>query len=206
MSEEWIGACDAYKMVFPGQKIMGGPNAIIRRAESGAVRARASLLVKPGAGEGEKNFQLPKEFWGGWSMIPDWVHGDFSSKFQLRGRDEYWKAIGVTFEPISIEALARSAKNSAAESHLAAKVQNSAPRREKKHDWEGALIHVIAWANSPDGLPTGYGAQAKIERSMACWFQKVYKREPAPSELRKYAKRILNEIELLKPSAESAGK
>lgn len=144
MSEEWISACDAYGKVYPGQKITGGPNSVIRRAAAGAIKARASLLVKSGLrGDEERDSELPKEFWGGSSMIPDWKHGDFSSKFQLSGRGEDWQAIGVTFNRSDIDSMVRSASHSADVSQRLAEIQKSAPIRKKKHDWEGALIHVI---------------------------------------------------------------
>src|SRR3546814_8519978 len=36
-------------------------------------------------------------------------------------------------------------------------------------DWEGALIHVTAIANTPDGLPSERGAQARIEELIHDW-------------------------------------
>ena len=42
--------------------------------------------------------------------------------------------------------------------------------RPRKWDWEAALAHIIALANKPDGLPTGAGAQARIEELLAQWF------------------------------------
>ena len=201
MSEEWISASQAWAMVWPGKKIQGGPNAIIKRAASGIVEARASRLVKSGPGEGEdEDHSLPKEFWDGWSLIPNWEQGDFLAKFEMRGMMEEWQAFDVRFNPEQIQKMATAAATAIVSLPLAT-LNNTAAKRATKYDWEGALIAVVSVANSPDGLPTGYGAQAKIERMLARWFRKNQDMEPAPSELRVRAKRILTEVELSRRSA-----
>jgi hypothetical protein len=63
--------------------------------------------------------------------------------------------------------------------------------RPRKWDWEGALTEVIKVANTPDGLPDGYGAQASIERAIADWFASTAGSSPPESEIRKRASDIL---------------
>lgn len=41
--------------------------------------------------------------------------------------------------------------------------------RPQKWDWEGSLAFIISQAQLPDGLPTGPGAQARIEEMMSGW-------------------------------------
>ena len=67
--------------------------------------------------------------------------------------------------------------------------------RPPKWDWEGALAFVIAQAQQPDGLPTGPGAQARIEEMIAAWFDKETGDSPAPSQIRQRAAKIMNMLE-----------
>jgi hypothetical protein len=73
--------------------------------------------------------------------------------------------------------------------------------RPPKYDWEGALAHVVAVANTPDGLETGPGAQAAIERLIADHFARASNDGSAPceSQIRKRASRVMKAIEALKP-------
>ncbi|WP_347269707.1 hypothetical protein [Rhizorhabdus histidinilytica] len=66
--------------------------------------------------------------------------------------------------------------------------------RSGKLDWEGALIHLIRLANTPDGLPLGKGAQAEIERIISAWFIRQTGKSPAESEIRKRASPIMRQI------------
>lgn len=66
--------------------------------------------------------------------------------------------------------------------------------RPAKYDWEGAIAHVAALANHPDGLPTGSGAQAEIARRIADWFEGAGGDCPADSEIRRRAARIMQAI------------
>jgi hypothetical protein len=66
--------------------------------------------------------------------------------------------------------------------------------RPPKWDWEGALASVIAQANHPDGLPTGSGAQARIEEMMANWFMRTTGDAPAESQIRQRAAKIMRTI------------
>ena len=71
----------------------------------------------------------------------------------------------------------------------------SEPRRQVgrplKWDWEGVMAHVVAQAQQPDGLPTGSGAQARIEEMMAEWFTDETGEAPSPSQIRQRAAKIM---------------
>lgn len=56
--------------------------------------------------------------------------------------------------------------------------------RPAKWHWEGALAHVVAMAQTPVGLPTGHGAQAKIEAIIAEWFTAETGNSPSISQIR----------------------
>lgn len=62
-------------------------------------------------------------------------------------------------------------------------------------DWEGALIHVTAIANTPDGLPSGRGAQAWIEGVLQDWFIQTAGSSPSEGEIRKRASAVMKGLE-----------
>jgi hypothetical protein len=65
------------------------------------------------------------------------------------------------------------------------KVKNKGGR-PPRWDWEGALIEVMRVANTPDGLPSGRGAQAEIERIMRDWFVASSDEAPSTSDMPDY--------------------
>lgn len=67
--------------------------------------------------------------------------------------------------------------------------------RPRKWDWEGALAFIISQAQTPDGLPTGHGAQAKIETVMAEWFEESAGSSPSISQIRQRASKVMRLIE-----------
>jgi len=67
--------------------------------------------------------------------------------------------------------------------------------RPPKWDWEGALAFIVSQAQLPDGLPTGPGAQARIEEMMANWFTGETGDAPAPSQIRQRAANIVRSLE-----------
>jgi hypothetical protein len=68
--------------------------------------------------------------------------------------------------------------------------------RPGKWNWEGALIHLIAIANTTDGLPDDEGPQARIGEIMADWFATNSEdgSTPAESEIKKRARLIVEEL------------
>lgn len=61
-------------------------------------------------------------------------------------------------------------------------------------DWESVLVHLIAQANSLDGLPMDRGSQAQIEKIISEWFMQTTGNSPAESEIRKRASAVMKAI------------
>ena len=67
--------------------------------------------------------------------------------------------------------------------------------RPRKWDWEAALSFIISKAQTPDGLPVGPGAQARIEAMIADWFETETGGSPSVSQIRTRASAIVRMIE-----------
>lgn len=63
--------------------------------------------------------------------------------------------------------------------------------RPRIWDWDAALTYLMSIAQTPDGLPTGTGSQAQIERLLADWFMAETGDTPAESQIRKHATKIM---------------
>ncbi len=104
--------------------------------------------------------------------------------------------IGLSFDLNAIEMLLPTAH---LQSSLFAKVDGGGrPRptgRPPKWDWEGVLAYVVSQAQRPDGLPTGPGAQARIEKMMSDWFMREAGDAPATSQIRQRASSISKSLE-----------
>ncbi len=70
------------------------------------------------------------------------------------------------------------------------KLPEAAIGRPRKWDWEGAFGHLVVLAQHPDGLPTGPGSQAKIEKHLLEWFVSETGDSPASSQLRQRASKM----------------
>jgi hypothetical protein len=66
--------------------------------------------------------------------------------------------------------------------------------RPRVWDWDGATTYLLTIAQMPDGLPTGPGAQAQIERLIAEWFTKESGDAPAVSQVRQHATKIMRAL------------
>jgi hypothetical protein len=66
--------------------------------------------------------------------------------------------------------------------------------RPRLWDWDGATTHLLTIAQKPDGLPTGTGAQAQIERLISEWFIKETNDAPAESQVRQHATKIMRAL------------
>lgn len=66
--------------------------------------------------------------------------------------------------------------------------------RPPRWDWEGALAHVASLAQHPDGLPTGSGAQARVEEMIAEWFMEEGGDAPSESQIRQRASKVMRMI------------
>ena len=105
------------------------------------------------------------------------------------------KFSGLSFEARKIELLLPTMKLEKAADQSTSNYTQRFVGRPPKWDWDGAMAHVIAMAQTPDGLPTGHGAQAKIEALIAAWFEAETGDSPATSQIRKKASRIMQMIE-----------
>lgn len=103
---------------------------------------------------------------------------------------------GLCFELSKIEMLLPSLELGQSIGFTASQTEQWRPvGRPQKWDWEGAMAATIAQAQHPDGLPTGPGAQAKIEASIADWFIAEAGNSPSTSQIRKRASTIMRMIE-----------
>ncbi|WP_397603993.1 hypothetical protein [Sphingorhabdus sp.] len=57
------------------------------------------------------------------------------------------------------------------------------------------MAYVVSQAQTPDGLPTGAGAQARIEEMISGWFLLESGDSPAPSQVRQRAALIMKTLE-----------
>ena len=57
--------------------------------------------------------------------------------------------------------------------------------RPVEWDWDGAVAHLLAVANTPNGLPE---TQVKIEHLVEDWFDRTYGDTPVESAIRKHVK------------------
>jgi hypothetical protein len=99
---------------------------------------------------------------------------------------------GLCFEAEKIEMLQPHVTLVPARSNLPPAA--TAIGRPRTWDWDGATTFLLTIAQTPDGLPTGPGAQAQIERLLADWFLKNAGKEPAESLVRKHATKIMRAL------------
>lgn len=103
---------------------------------------------------------------------------------------------GLSFEASKIELLLPSMNLDQDTGFSAGPNERRRPvGRPRKWDWEGAMAHVISRAQHPDGLPTGHGAQAKVETLISEWFVKEMQDSPSPSQVRQRAAKIMQMLE-----------
>jgi hypothetical protein len=130
----------------------------------------------------------------------DWMFPSgefFNSEFDSADYEAEFK--GMSFSYASIEMLLPSSSLSLSSSGIESPVSGrSKVGRPPKWDWEGALSHVVTRAQTPDGLPTGPGSQARLEEIMADWFTQETGESPAPSQIRERAAKIMRSLEMPK--------
>jgi hypothetical protein len=99
---------------------------------------------------------------------------------------------GLCFELERIEMLQPSTEL-VPQPHGAAE-QGARMGRPRTWDWDGATTHLLTIAQTPDGLPTGPGAQAQIERRIADWFMTTTGNAPAESQVRQHSTKIMRAL------------
>lgn len=157
---------------------------LVSRSESRLVHTSSSKKSGP---------LIPYSFWSNLEPtdVSDWVSGDFVSS-NKRGLASTWDMYATGVE-ILRPTLPMVGGRKALESRiLPAKARRGRPR---SWDWEGAICAVIARANTPDGLPEGYGAQAEVGRLIGQWFRDNQRGEPAQSEIGARAAKVMAAIE-----------
>lgn len=108
---------------------------------------------------------------------------------------------GLCFEFAAIEMLLPSLALGQSTGFTTTQLEKRKPiGRPPKWDWEGALAHVVSLAQHPDGLPTGPGAQARIEGIMLEWFLAEAGEAPSTSQVRTRAAKIIQMLERPKTS------
>lgn len=114
-------------------------------------------------------------------LYSEFEHAEYTAKLE-----------GMAFELNRIEMLLPTSelRNSSGDTKQAGIIQSHIGR-PRKWDWEGALAHIVAEAQTPDGLPTGHGAQAKVEAMIANWFEAQSGNSPAVSQIRQRASKVM---------------
>lgn len=108
---------------------------------------------------------------------------------------------GLSFEVSKIEMLLPNFELRASMALFAEVAERpNSPGRPRKWGWDDAMAYIISVAQSPDGLPTGQGAQTRIEEMMAEWFIEQTGNSPSTSQIRGRAATIVRMIEKAKTS------
>jgi hypothetical protein len=125
----------------------------------------------------------------------DFEDPDFNAEF-----------VDISFDFQAIEMLLPTAQLATSTvTKLDSGIRARASGRPPKWDWEGVLAYVVSQAQQPDGLPTGPGAQARLEELMASWFVGQTGDAPASSQIRQRASSIARLLD--KPdTSERSGK
>lgn len=135
--------------------------------------------LQPGSGIDE--FLFPDEELFG---STDFENPEFTAKIN-----------GISFEFGGIEMLLPNLNLKKSSSYFAETVDSKRHiGRPRKWDWEGAIAFIVSEAQTPDGLPTGAGAQARIEEMMASWFETEVGNSPSVSQIRTRAAKIMKMI------------
>lgn len=153
-----------------------------------------------------------------WATEIDWETGTLRSDVipDYRGREDhlFWDAeehlssaifedpdfdvslSGMCFELNAVEMLLPTERIITQSALLVARGdQVGALGRPRKWDWDAAMAHIVALANKPDGLPTGHGAQARIEELLTQWFLDQVDDSPAVSQIRARAQKIVRGLD-----------
>ena len=186
-------------------------DALLKRLANSALKSKASSgnffighPFDPSANVIFNDDILPAKFWSylsdcDWNnSSKDWVSGDFSFNYES---GETFEASGMAFN-VKLDAnelpgmVDHSQGDKAAPDQLTdgAAGQINARGRPAKWDWEGAIAHIVAIANQPDGLEGLANReirQADIEKAISGWFHERFDAAPVTSEVRKRASLIM---------------
>lgn len=153
------------------------------------------------------NYVIPPSFWKYFHVsskenkYSDWIVGDFRfSHRDWHNNNIEGTAFSVELDAAAFPTLAISnpIPLQLVEDHT--QTGNSGRGRPVKWDWDGAMAHLVAIANLPDGLDTlaeGELRQADIERAMSEWFARTANDSPSISQIRGKAQAVMRAIALV---------
>lgn len=195
MSKDWISAREAAEVMWPGKRPSPVPNAITKSAEAGLVQAWAVLQTRQGR-EGLVEVPpslIPREFWSGRAMIPDWERGVFTAQVHKNGYQEEWTAFDVRFEPSQIVMMAPPKASGAASPTPAPAPPKNRGGSPGKYEWAVAVGTIVfKWSDPGNWQPRDVkdvisALQAHFSSDPAEW--------PDDKMLNKYAKWLFQEFE-----------
>jgi hypothetical protein len=211
------GAADEfirYLRCSPERAVDRAWRAVLRKIVDGAIICRASYWDVILGKEDEEGYSLMGSSTSGreipfpvWSIFKsggvdlsssdEWIVGDFEHYQSVEGGDRQHVIIwGVEVADDAVKHLFDKSQIPVEEQRAAATLRSEERRGAKrKWDWEGAICSVAARANTPDGLPSGHGAQAEIGRMLAEWFRDNQDGEPVASEIGARASKIMEAVE-----------
>jgi len=132
-----------------------------------------------------------------WDSLPEMFFANdelFSTEFERAQFDAEFS--GMSFDLLALEMLLPTAPLLSSSLTKGENVSiTRSTGRPPKWDWEGALTYIVSLAQQPDGLPTGPGAQARLEEIMAEWFTREAGDAPSPSQIRQRASSIARLLE-----------
>jgi hypothetical protein len=146
--------------------------------------------------------------WESGTLKTDWVPDDKEVRRWLFPRNDFLDCSefespdfeaqfqGLAFSAAAVEMLLPNTRLQS--KYIGDANPNTSPARlgrPLKWDWEGALAHIITQAQTPDGLPTGPGSQARLEEMMADWFIAQTGEAPAQSQIRNRASKIVRTLQ-----------
>ncbi len=224
----YVSAADALKLVRASYADANRPlflieTAIFYAARAGELPALAAEYFLEKQGNGGQPLQptirtlnapIPCDLWTRicelWTdrqIVIDWTTGEFGylettvheglPLFDPQRRVSLREhAYGVKFLKSALPGVSAKVAD---ENNISVQSEKRPGGRPPEYDWEGALAHLIALANRPDGLhPTNEPNASYLAELMASWFEQTAGKEPASSELRKRGSVILRAIEKLK--------
>jgi hypothetical protein len=138
-------------------------------------------------------------------LVPDeWL--SYPEELFECGRGETVKVSlsGLSFELSAIEMLVPTASAPNLDAAPAVSLASRRVGRPRQWNWDAALAHVTAVA-AEGKIPTGHGAQARLEELIAEYFTSQFGAEPATSEIRKRASTIIQALQGRKSDSGDSG-
>jgi hypothetical protein len=181
MSEEWISAYEAFKLVAEATNPSSTARAICSRANDGLIDAKAVTFIAKN--RTLSDFPIPKGFWwarGEAALDQNWKTGDFETWIE---RTNHLKAYGVSFSRAGIEALIAPAL---AARDVPAEPPAKAGGRPAAAWWDDLWIEMCRQLYAGELQPK---KQSDIEAAMITWAT-GQGHDPAESTIRPRARKL----------------